>query len=189
MLIFFIRGHFPKWCNNMKSDEAKVIERRMFCQKKSDPFEFDGKSDSVDWRRSSGCQSDFPPTENSSDLALHPFVTWSPSHGTGSDWKFSGGFVQIYFWGLIGINFFVFFWRGVWWDDKAALPTPAPPSISWPGNHACLTSPPPLLLHSPASPLLDPQQRGTIHHFKQNCSDQAQAHGQILSPTRAQAVG
>ena len=112
LLIFFIRGHFPKWCNSVKSNKAKVIERRMFCQKKSDPFEFDGKSDSVDWRRSSGCQSDFPPTENSSDLALHPFVTWSPSHGTGSDWKFSGGFVQIYFWGLIGINFFVFFLEG-----------------------------------------------------------------------------
>ena len=68
-----------------------------------------------------------------------------------------------------------------WWDELASLPTPPPPSISWPGNHACSTSPPPLLLRSPASPLLHRQQRGTIHHFNSS-SHQGQAHGQSLLP-------
>ena len=134
------------------------VHHAMFAKTAGNEIEAIGSWDEVKWLAASGWRRRLG-KRKSSQLDRAPFVTWSPTRGTWSDWKSSRNFLLETIFGEL-----------MRWN--AALPTPPSPSISWPGNHDPLnniplcSSPPPLLLCSLVS-LFVRQQRRIIHHYKQ----------------------
>ena len=116
------------------------VHHAMFAKTAGNEIKAIGSWDEVKWLAASGWRRRLG-KRKSSQLDRAPFVTWSPTRGTWSDWKSSR-------------NFFLetFFGKLMRWN--AALPTPPSPSISWPGNHDPLNNIPSLLLPSSSAPLL-----------------------------------